>query len=124
MMIIIDILLVDCFYMKTCAFRGAQPLRPHEEGIFAYMQEPFPRYRMIPCSRSECACCTPVHQGLKTQPWSVLDMTTTSMHHFRNRYTAYLNCPAVSSSSPKNWIRTNRSITLDRLVPRRISSMS
>lgn len=71
--------------MKTCSFRGAQPLSAME-GLFCNENEPEARYQLNPCGQVDCClCCNP----------NIIDFTSTSMHQFINGYTTYLNCPAV-----------------------------
>ena len=81
--------------MKTCSFRGADPARFNDEGLFCINDAPQSRYALLPCGDESCSCCFPVNQSKKSQPWLVVDFDSSSMHQFVNGYTTYLNCPAV-----------------------------
>ena len=84
--------------MKTCSFRGAQP-RSIDEGLFCEHTEPFVQYTFVPCGDLFCGCCYPSYEWMKSEPWTVVDFTSSSMHVFINGYKTYLNCPVVSSRS-------------------------
>ncbi|CAF3228217.1 unnamed protein product [Rotaria sp. Silwood2] len=89
---------VDLFDMKTCSFRGAEPLS-NIEGLFCGRDEPQTRYALVPCGDLFCSCCLPVHTYMKSQPWPIVNFTSSSMHRFLNGYTTYLNCPATCTTS-------------------------
>jgi hypothetical protein len=80
--------------MKTCSFREADP-RSNIEGLFCGQDESEARYTMVPCRQLFCPCCYPPYQHEPSQPWTVVDFVSSSMHQFANGYTTYLNCPAV-----------------------------
>jgi hypothetical protein len=88
---------VDMFYMKTCSFRGAEPLLSNniEQGLFCGKDEPQERYLMHPCSNLFCPCCNPRNNSKKSQSWPVVDFISSSKHQFVNGYITYLNCSAV-----------------------------
>ena len=85
---------VDLFYMKTCSFRGAQPLST-TQGLFCGNEEPQARYSMVPCGSSDCLCCHPINHINGNPPLPIIDINSSSKHQFVNGYTTYLNCPAV-----------------------------
>jgi hypothetical protein len=92
--------LVDMFYLKTCAFNGAQPRllgRRFREGIFC-VDPPEPRFAITACGRQHCLCChSPCPRRFANPPdrWAPIPFTTPHVHRFVNQYEALLNCPAV-----------------------------
>ncbi|CAF1317099.1 unnamed protein product [Adineta steineri] len=91
---------VDIFFMKTCWFRGADPTEFNMEGLFfCEKDEPKARYKLLPCDNIVCRLCHPINHSKKSQPWPVVDFNSSSMHHFRNGYITYLNCPATCTTS-------------------------
>ncbi len=86
--------------MKTCSFREAQP-RSIIEGLFCGKDEPKAQYELTPCNNLFCPCCHPRNQWRQSQPWSIVDFQSSSMHQFVNGYTTYLNCPVVCYFSLK-----------------------
>ena len=88
---------VDLFYMKTCAFRGAQP-RSIAEGLFC-QASPECRYTTRPCDN--CALCSPsgAPNAYRTP---TLRVNSYQRHRFVNGYESILNCPA--SCTTKNII--------------------
>ncbi|CAF1164481.1 unnamed protein product [Adineta ricciae] len=91
---------VDVFYMKTCAYRGADPSQFHIRGLFfENNDEPQARYQMKPCNSDSCQFCHPRENQLEGQTWVPIDFNTTSMHQFLNGYTTYLNCPATCTTT-------------------------
>ena len=91
--------------MKTCSFRGADPSRFNNEGLFCGNDAPQPSYDLLPCGQESCSCCFPANQSNKSQPWLVVDFQSSSMHQFLNGYTTYLNCPAVCFQAIFGYIR-------------------
>ena len=88
---------VNVFYMKTCSFRGAHPssIQADIKGLFCGKDQPQATYKLLPCGSRSCLCCYPVNHEKKSQPWLVVDFSSSSTHQFVNGYTTYLNCPAV-----------------------------
>ena len=111
--------LVDAFFMKTCAFRGAEP-RSTTEGLFCGDIEPSERYEMSPCSEQSCLCCNPLNIEKRHYRWLVVNFEDTSKHQFCKEFTSYLNAPAVSSSFDGSCQEINLKF---RFVKQRISSM-
>ncbi|CAF1382378.1 unnamed protein product, partial [Adineta steineri] len=89
---------VDIFFMKTCWFRGAEP-HAIMEGLFCGKDEPKARYKLLACGNLFCRLCHPINHWKKSQPWPVVDFNSSSMHHFLNGYTTYLNCSATCTTS-------------------------
>ena len=98
---LIDCLCLDeCFFMKTCAFRHAQPSLYHHQGIFS-IGPPQAHYGMIPCASITCRFCFPItdiHVHAR-QNQAVVQFSSGQKYHFVNGYEAILNCPAVCLSS-------------------------
>ena len=83
--------LVDMFYMKSCAFRGAQPRPSINLSFFGGggedEEQPSPVYSLLPCNRPSCVCCSSLG------PVKFSDAGHS--HRFVNGYEVILNCPAV-----------------------------
>jgi hypothetical protein len=90
--------LVDVFYMKSCAFRGAQS-RPSLSVSLFDDEAPTAVYDMSPCHRSYCVCCQAepceMTRGDPASPVSVTFSEHGHMHRFVSGYETILNCPAV-----------------------------
>ena len=89
--------LVDVFYMKSCAFRGAQP-RPSVSVSFFDDETPAASYDLSPCHRSYCVCCQAEPCEMTRDSASSVSVTFSEhghMHRFVNGYETILNCPAV-----------------------------
>jgi hypothetical protein len=85
---------VDLFYMKTCAFRQAQP-RSDEEGLFC-RELPICSYTMKPCQQCDL-CHPPLTVCARQQPPVIFYRY--ERHRFVNGYEAILNAPAICSTS-------------------------
>ncbi|CAF3867923.1 unnamed protein product [Rotaria sp. Silwood1] len=91
--------------MKTCSFREAES-RSNIEGLFCGSDEHQARYALVPCADLFCSCCLPLHTYKKSQPWPIVDFTSSSMHRFLNGYTTYLNCSATCTTSNIVYVMT------------------
>jgi hypothetical protein len=80
--------------MKTCTFRGAQPITD-QQGLFCEEDVSDVRYGFHPCGQSTCIGChaIDVHECHSSSP--MVNFAACSMHRFLNGYTTILNCPAV-----------------------------
>lgn len=98
---LIDCLCLDeCFFMKTCAFRYAQPSLYHHQGIFS-IDPPQAHYGLIPCESITCRFCFPItdiHTHAR-QNQAVVQFSSGQKYRFVNGYEVILNCPAVCLSS-------------------------
>lgn len=81
---------VDVFFMKTCSFRGAQPVST-EQGLFCDERGPSSSYSWTFCQQSTCPCCD--------RTWNVIDRDQTSTYRFINGYQTYLNCPMTCTTT-------------------------
>ena len=81
---------VDLFYMKTCAFRHAQPVQPH---LFC-VDEPQARYGVSACRERACPCCSP----RRDEHFTPMPFASNQIHRFVNGYHAILNAPAACTT--------------------------
>ena len=84
------------FYMKTCSYRGAQPL-PNERGLFC-TDDPRARYSFNRCHRSACCLCFPRHQLTHRQDKPVVQFGSNQEHSFVHGYRSILNCSATCTT--------------------------
>ncbi|CAF1636162.1 unnamed protein product [Rotaria sp. Silwood1] len=80
--------------------------RSNIEGLFCGSDEHQARYALVPCADLFCSCCLPLHTYKKSQPWPIVDFTSSSMHRFLNGYTTYLNCSATCTTSNIVYVMT------------------
>ena len=93
---------IDCFYLKTCSFRGSYPRRIKQmnsmtnEGLFC-VQPPEASYGMKQCTYCKCLICgVPKHRLQHDTP--SIKFTDHQIHTFVNQYQARLNCDVTCSS--------------------------
>ncbi|CAF4735352.1 unnamed protein product, partial [Rotaria sp. Silwood2] len=80
----------DLFYMKTCSYRGAQPMKNQPQSIFSTDQRnPYGLYSMETCRQQSCCLCYPSNR---------LESQSTIQHIFVNGYRTILNCPATCTT--------------------------
>ncbi|CAF1607057.1 unnamed protein product [Rotaria magnacalcarata] len=80
----------NLFYMKTCSYRGAQPIINEPQSIFSTNQQtPYGRYSMETCQQKSCCLCYPSRQ---------IESKSTVQHIFVNGYRSILNCPATCTT--------------------------
>ena len=117
---------VDVFYMKSCAFRGAQP-QPSLSASFFADETPSAVYNMSPCDRSFCTCCQaePCETANDSMPPSVSVAFSEhgQAHRFINGYEVVLNCPAVSKNATFDIDANDQTCARFRHARHRISSM-
>ena len=83
---------VDLFFMKTCAYRGAErrspthPFRGDQSEFF---------YGLSPCDKPLCLLCHPSLDLLRQRRQPIMRFSPSQKHCFANGYEAILNCPAV-----------------------------
>lgn len=92
--------LVDVFYMKSCAFRGAQTRPSISHSFFVEDDEqPSAVYSLLPCERPSCVC----HSSMLSDETTAVGASLVPVrfsdaghsHRFVNGYEVILNCPAV-----------------------------
>ncbi|CAF1659763.1 unnamed protein product [Rotaria magnacalcarata] len=84
----------DLFYMKTCSYRGAQPIHDNlHKGIFC-SNEPQTRYGIIPCHQRSCCLCYPSYRTHQR----IAPFELHQQHVFINGYRSILNCPATCTT--------------------------
>ncbi|CAM4836615.1 unnamed protein product [Rotaria magnacalcarata] len=80
----------DLFYMKTCSYRGAQPIINEPQSIFSTNQRPpYGRYTMEACHQKSCCLCYPSPH---------IESKSTIQHIFVNGYRSILNCPTTCTT--------------------------
>ncbi|CAF2146780.1 unnamed protein product [Rotaria magnacalcarata] len=80
----------NLFYMKTCSYRGAQPIINIPSSIFSTNERPpYGRYTMEACHQKSCSLCYPSRQ---------IESKSTVQHIFVNGYRSILNCPATCTT--------------------------
>ena len=93
---------VDCFYLKTCSFRGSKPRtldyisHTEYEGIFC-VDSPEACYGMKRCNKKKCLFCHLPNRTHRYEP--ALKFTDKQIHTFVNQYHCILNCDVTCSSS-------------------------
>ncbi|CAF1426785.1 unnamed protein product [Rotaria sordida] len=89
---------VDLFYMKTCSYRGAEPIIDVPNGLFC-VNEPQARYEMMRCSRFSCCLCHPSYKLTYRQEKPIIQFGPNQQHRFINGYRSILNCPATCTTN-------------------------
>lgn len=88
----------DLFYMKTCSYRGAQPVVNEPKSIFSTNQRPpYGIYSMETCGQNSCSLCYPSHR---------IEPESTIQHIFVNGYRSVLNCPTTCTTQNVIYVLT------------------
>ncbi|CAF2889417.1 unnamed protein product [Rotaria sp. Silwood2] len=109
----------DLFYMKTCSYRGAQPVMNQPQSIFSTDQRnPYGRYSMETCRQQSCCLCYTSNR---------LESQSNVQHIFVNGYRTILNCPATCTTQNIIYVLTCPCKKFDYIgetslsLPRRLS---
>ncbi|CAF4050234.1 unnamed protein product [Rotaria sp. Silwood2] len=85
------------FYMKTCSYRGAQPIVVGDKSLFC-LSEAQARYGMTRCRQISCCLCYPSYKLMYRQHQPIIQFGSHQQHTFVNGYRSILNCPATCTT--------------------------
>ncbi|CAF1164089.1 unnamed protein product [Rotaria sordida] len=89
---------IDLFYMKTCSYRGAQPIIDDIPKSLFCINEPQVRYALTQCNQLSCCLCYPWYKLTYRQHHPIVQFGSNQQYTFINGYRSILNCPATCTT--------------------------